>query len=197
MTNLLFLFNFCFVTNYLNEKLSVFFGYPGMQLCGYAPSWEVLSLIKMRRPKGTVQECRSTKVPKMKNCSTVPKVDDFRHCWTIKIIFGMVVLRNCCAALSRSFQQCRSTRVPNINFLFNSAENHLNFRHCWILFQFRHCCTSALMNAPVLSVWEGSHAWRTEMLEKFQPIKIAKRFYWLKAFLTKSKSILTKNVLSQ
>ena len=35
------------------------------------------------------------------------------------------------------------------------------------------------------------------MLEKFQPIKIAKRFYWLNAFLTKSKSVLTENVLHQ
>ena len=35
------------------------------------------------------------------------------------------------------------------------------------------------------------------MLEKFQPIKIAKRFYWLNAFLTKSKSVLTENVLNQ
>ena len=35
------------------------------------------------------------------------------------------------------------------------------------------------------------------MLEKFQPIKIAKRSYWLNAFLTKSKSILTENVLNQ
>ena len=31
------------------------------------------------------------------------------------------------------------------------------------------------------------------MLEKFQPIKIAKRFYWLNAFLTKSKSIFREN----
>ena len=35
------------------------------------------------------------------------------------------------------------------------------------------------------------------MLEKLQPIKIAKHFYWLNAFLTKSKSILTENVLNQ
>ena len=35
------------------------------------------------------------------------------------------------------------------------------------------------------------------MLEKFQPIKIAKRSYWLNAFLTKSKSILTENILNQ
>ena len=35
------------------------------------------------------------------------------------------------------------------------------------------------------------------MLEKFQPIKIAKRPYRLNAFLTKSKSILTENVLNQ
>ena len=35
------------------------------------------------------------------------------------------------------------------------------------------------------------------MLEKFQPIKIAKRSYWLNAFLTKSMSILTENVLNQ
>ena len=34
------------------------------------------------------------------------------------------------------------------------------------------------------------------MLEKFQPIKIAKRSYWLDACLTKSKSILTEIVLS-
>ena len=32
------------------------------------------------------------------------------------------------------------------------------------------------------------------MLENIQPIKISKRSYWLKAFLTKSKSILTENV---
>ena len=35
------------------------------------------------------------------------------------------------------------------------------------------------------------------MLEKFKPIKIAKRSYWLNAFLTKSMSILTENVLNQ
>ena len=35
------------------------------------------------------------------------------------------------------------------------------------------------------------------MLEKFHSIKIAKRSYWLTAFLTKSKSILTENVLNQ
>ena len=35
------------------------------------------------------------------------------------------------------------------------------------------------------------------MLEKFQPIKIAKHSYWLNAFLTKSMSILTENVLNQ
>ena len=29
---------------------------------------------------GAVQQCRSTKVLKMKNCSSVPKIDDFRHC---------------------------------------------------------------------------------------------------------------------
>ena len=34
------------------------------------------------------------------------------------------------------------------------------------------------------------------MFEKFQPIKIAKRSYWLNAFPTKKKSILTKIVLS-
>ena len=38
---------------------------------------------------------------------------------------------------------------------------------------------------------------KTRMLEKFQPIKIAKRFYWLNAFLTKSKSVLAENVLNQ
>ena len=38
---------------------------------------------------------------------------------------------------------------------------------------------------------------KDRMLEKFQPIKIAKLFYWLNAFLTKSKSILTENVLNQ
>ena len=35
------------------------------------------------------------------------------------------------------------------------------------------------------------------MLEKFQPIKIAKHSYWVNAFLTKSMSILTENVLNQ
>ena len=35
------------------------------------------------------------------------------------------------------------------------------------------------------------------MLEKFEPIKMAKRFYCLNALLTKSKSILTENVLNQ
>ena len=34
-------------------------------------------------------------------------------------------------------------------------------------------------------------------LEKFQPIKIAKRFYWLNTFLTKSNPILTENVFNQ
>ena len=38
---------------------------------------------------------------------------------------------------------------------------------------------------------EGPNAW------KFQPIKIAKRSYWLNASPTKSNSILTENVLSQ
>ena len=32
------------------------------------------------------------------------------------------------------------------------------------------------------------------MLDKFQPIKFVKRSYWLTAFFTKSKSILTENV---
>ena len=32
------------------------------------------------------------------------------------------------------------------------------------------------------------------MLDKFQPIKIAKESYWLNVFLAKSKSILTENV---
>ena len=35
------------------------------------------------------------------------------------------------------------------------------------------------------------------MLEKFQQIKIAERSYWLNASPTKSKSILTENVLNQ
>ena len=45
--------------------------------------------------------------------------------------------------------------------------------------------------------WGGFSCLKDRMLEKFQPIKIAKRFYWLNAFLTKSKSILTENVLNQ
>ena len=44
---------------------------------------------------------------------------------------------------------------------------------------------------------EGFSCLKDRMLENFQPIKIAKRFYWLNAFLTKSKSILTENVLNQ
>ena len=35
------------------------------------------------------------------------------------------------------------------------------------------------------------------MHEKFQQIKIAKHFYWLNAFLTKSKSIFAENKLNQ
>ena len=35
------------------------------------------------------------------------------------------------------------------------------------------------------------------MLEEFQPIEIAKLSYWLKAFLTKTKSILAEIVLNQ
>ena len=35
------------------------------------------------------------------------------------------------------------------------------------------------------------------MLEKFQAIKTAKRFYWLNASPSKLKSILTENVLNQ
>ena len=44
---------------------------------------------------------------------------------------------------------------------------------------------------------EGLSCLMDRMLEKSQPIKIAKRFYWQNAFLTKSKSILTENVLNQ
>ena len=58
-----------------------------------------------------VQQCRSTTVPKMKKCSTVPKIDDF---WQLnnKIIFGTVVLWYCCAPLRGAFnsaevQECR------------------------------------------------------------------------------------------
>ena len=40
---------------------------------------------------------------------------------------------------------------------------------------------------------EGSHA-GDRTLEKFHPLKIARRSYWLNAFLTKSKSILTGSV---
>ena len=35
------------------------------------------------------------------------------------------------------------------------------------------------------------------MIEKFQPNNIVKRSYWLNAFLTKSKSMLTETVLNQ
>ena len=45
--------------------------------------------------------------------------------------------------------------------------------------------------------WGGLSYLKDRMLEKFEPIKIAKRLYWLNAFLTKSKSILTENVLNQ
>ena len=38
---------------------------------------------------------------------------------------------------------------------------------------------------------------KDRMLEKLQPIKIAKRFNWLNVILTKSKSKLTENVLNQ
>ena len=41
---------------------------------------------------------------------------------------------------------------------------------------------------------EGFSYWRDRMLEKFQPIKIAKRSYWLNAFLIKLTSILRENV---
>ena len=43
----------------------------------------------------------------------------------------------------------------------------------------------------------GFSCLKDRMLEKFQPIKIAMRFYWLNAFLTKSKSIVAENVLNQ
>ena len=43
---------------------------------------------------------------------------------------------------------------------------------------------------------EGSHA-GDRTLEKFHPLKIARRSYWLNAFLTKSKSILTGSVSNQ
>ena len=43
----------------------------------------------------------------------------------------------------------------------------------------------------------GFSCLKDRMLENFQPIKIAKRFYWLNAFLTKPKSILTENVFNQ
>ena len=35
------------------------------------------------------------------------------------------------------------------------------------------------------------------MLDKFQPIKMDNCFYWLYAFLAKSNSMLTENVLNQ
>ena len=38
---------------------------------------------------------------------------------------------------------------------------------------------------------------KDRMLEKLQPIKIAKRFFWLNAFIRKSKSVLTEKVLNQ
>ena len=45
--------------------------------------------------------------------------------------------------------------------------------------------------------WGGFSSLKDQMLEKFQPIKIPERFYWLNAFLTKSKSISTENVLNK
>ena len=55
--------------------------------------------------------------------------------------------------------------------------------------------------ASLNSIWNdfggGFSCLKDRMLEKFQPIKIAKRFHWLNAFLTKSKPILTENVLNQ
>ena len=43
----------------------------------------------------------------------------------------------------------------------------------------------------------GFSCLRDRLLKNFQPIKIAKRSYWLNAFLTKSKSKLSENVLNQ
>ena len=46
-------------------------------------------------------------------------------------------------------------------------------------------------------IWGGFSCLKDRTLEKFQPIKIAERFYWLNTLLTKSKSKLTENVLNQ
>ena len=54
----------------------------------------------------------------MKKYSTVPKIDDFWHCWTINL-FSALLNDPLWAA-----QQRRSIKVSKIILLFNSAENH-------------------------------------------------------------------------
>ena len=69
------------------------------------------------------------------------------------------------------------------------------------LYSWRICVYSKVVYIFINDIyslqWGGFACLKDRMLEKFQPIKIAKRFYWLNAFLTKSKSILTENVLNQ
>ena len=67
---------------------------------------------------GGVQQCLSTTVPKMEKCSTVPKIDDFRHCRNL-ILFSALLYFGTVERLSEG-----STTVPKIISLFNSAENH-------------------------------------------------------------------------
>ena len=48
-----------------------------------------------------------------------------------------------------------------------------------------------------IQTWRGGFSClKDRMLDKFQTIKIAKRFFWLNTFLPKSKSKLTENVLN-
>ena len=60
-----------------------------------------------------------------------------------------------------------------------------------------HVSACILITSSSLYKRGGFSCLKDRMLEKFQPIKIAKRYYWLNAFLTKSKSILTEKVLNQ
>ena len=58
-------------------------------------------------------------------------------------------------------------------------------------------CDVAAQKRTKLQIGGGFSCLKDRMLEKFQPIKIATRFYWLNAFLKKLTSILTEKVLNQ
>ena len=134
------------------------------KLCSTVPKkWLNFNILSATNKNGAVQQCRSTTVPKMKKCSTVPKIDDFRHCWTINLFsallyFGTVEHPSKSATAVPKYksaekkfivQQCQKSSI------FGTVEHFLNFgtfvlRHCWTL-PFQHIkCDKQKLNGERL-----------------------------------------------